>query len=67
MSAKPDKTDTSSKKRFTVHWVAQRQERHSAPMTEVEAQRFLDKLRSENAESPSIREAIEGLRYQRSA
>jgi hypothetical protein len=59
---------SETKKRFTVHWTAQRQERHSAPMTEVEAQRFLDKLRAENAESPSMREAEDTLqRYQRGA
>jgi hypothetical protein len=64
MSAKTSET----KKRFTVHWVAQRQDRHSAPTTEVEAQKFMAKLRAENAESPTMREAGDGLaRYQRSA
>jgi hypothetical protein len=60
---------SEGKKRFTVHWVAQRQERHSAPMTEVEAQKFLEKLRAEKAEAPLIREASDAplQRYQRSA
>lgn len=60
---------SDNRKRFTVLWIAQRQERRSAMMTDVEAQKFADKLRSDKAEGVTIREVtgIPQIRYQRSA
>lgn len=57
-----------ARRRFAVLWSTGCQERRSAPMTEEEAGRFLERLRTEKAGSPRI-EAHEdpGLRFHRPA
>jgi hypothetical protein len=47
---------SDNRKRFTVLWRAQRQDKRSAPMTDVEAQKFADKLRGEKVDSLEIQE-----------
>jgi hypothetical protein len=50
------------KRQVTVHWVAQGQQRHSAPMTEVEAQKFVERLRADKVEAPTIRDVADTRR-----
>ncbi|MSP48331.1 MAG: hypothetical protein EXQ95_03280 [Alphaproteobacteria bacterium] len=44
------------KKRFTVMWTAQGQERRSALMTEQEANKFVGRLQKENAVGLKVQE-----------
>jgi len=44
-------------RRFTVLWVVRGRERRSAQMTEVEAQRFVERLNNEKAEQVRVDEA----------
>jgi hypothetical protein len=46
-----------SRKKVQVRWTAQRQERHSAPMTAVEARRFVEQLRTDDVEDIRVEEA----------
>jgi hypothetical protein len=59
---------TDVKKRYTATWTAQRQERHSAPMSEAEVQKLAARLRGEGAEAVAVHEAPARpqIRFQRS-
>ncbi len=45
-------------RRFTVLWKTRGRDRRSAQMTEVEAQRFVDRLMKENAEAVRIDDTV---------
>jgi hypothetical protein len=46
----------ATRRRFTVLWTANQQDRRSAPMTEAEAATFAQRLRSEKAAAVRVEE-----------
>ncbi|MBM3533885.1 MAG: hypothetical protein FJX60_12715 [Alphaproteobacteria bacterium] len=56
--AKLSARESPKHRRFTVLWTVSGRERRSAQMTEVEAQRFVDRLTREKAEQVRVDETL---------